>query len=79
MKKYILNIIDMENGGIHFVLLFDDVLELQRAKDLIKNVDKKQYEYLHELNYCDYAFKLLEVLDENLINYTLPELERIYV
>lgn len=79
MKKYILNVLDVEDGDVYYVLLFDDALELQRARNLIKKFDKKWYEYPDEFDTCDYANELIKVLDENLVNYELPELENVYV
>ena len=79
MKKYILNVLDAEDGDIYYVLLFDDALELQRARNLIKKFDKEWYEYPDEFNTCDYVNELIKVLDENLVNYELPELENVYI
>ena len=79
MKKYILNVLDVEDGDVYYVLLFDDALELQRARNLIKNFDKEWYEYPNKFDCCDYADELIKVLDSNLVNYELPELENVYV
>lgn len=79
MKKYILNVLDVEDGDVYYVLLFDDALELQRARNLIKKFDEEWCEYPDEFDCCDYADELIKVLDENLVNYELPELENVYV
>lgn len=79
MKKYILNVLDAEDGDVYYVLLFDDTLELQRAKNLIKKIDREWYEFPDEFDSCDYVNELIKVLDENLVNYELPELENVYI
>lgn len=75
MKKYILRILDGEDGFVYYVLLFDDAQELQRARNLIKKFNKEWYDYPEKFDNCNYAIELIKVLNDNSINYEVPELE----
>lgn len=79
MKYYVLNVLDAEDGYNYYVLLFNDALELQRARNLIKKFDKEWYECPEEFETDDYDNELLKTLDINSINYELPSLENVYI
>lgn len=77
--KYILNVLDYEDGYKYYTLLFENRQECERAKRIIKSFDSKWYTYPEEFEGNDYLEELIKALNRNSVKYEEPVSVDIYV